>query len=96
MKKELEEQEEDTWIKFLAPLHSLNNIEITNYFNYEPRSNSAFSRDNLPRTKGGVFAINLDNKNSKGTYGASLFTDKNTVVYFDSFGILIYSSRGIK
>ena len=25
--------------KFLVPLHLLNNIEITNYFNYEPRFN---------------------------------------------------------
>ena len=29
----------------------LHNIEITKYFNYEPRFNGVFSRDDLPRTK---------------------------------------------
>ena len=28
--------------KFLVPLHPLKNIEITNYFNYEPRFNGVF------------------------------------------------------
>ena len=28
--------------KFLVSLHLLNNIEITNYFNYEPRFNGIF------------------------------------------------------
>ena len=31
--------------------------------------------------------INLDDKNSKRTHWVSLFIDKNTAVYFDSFGI---------
>ena len=30
---------------------------------------------------------NVDDKNSKGTHWASLFIDKNTAAYFDSFGI---------
>ena len=29
----------------------------------------------------------LDDKNSKGTHWASLFTNRTTAVYFDSFGI---------
>ena len=29
----------------------------------------------------------LDDKNSKGTHWASLFINRNTAVYFDSFGI---------
>ena len=69
---------------FLAVL-SLNNIEITNYFDYEPEFNSVFSRNNLPRIK--AYVINLDYKNSKGTLWVSLFIDKNTVVYSDSFRI---------
>ena len=28
--------------KFLVPIHPLNNIEITNYFNYKPRFNGVF------------------------------------------------------
>ena len=31
--------------------------------------------------------INLDDKQSKGTHWVSLFIDKNTALYFDSFGI---------
>ena len=31
--------------------------------------------------------INLDDKKSKGTHLVSLFIDRNTAVYFDSFGI---------
>ena len=45
--------------KFLVPLHPLNNIEITNYFNDE-------CRNNLPRLKMDV--INLDDKIRKGTH----------------------------
>ena len=35
--------------EFLVSLHLLSNIEITNYFNYKPRFNGVFSRDNLHR-----------------------------------------------
>ena len=37
--------------------------------------------------EGGVNIMNLDNKKSKRTHWVSLFVDRNTVVYFDSFGI---------
>ena len=37
---------------------TLNNIEITNYFNYEPRFNCVFSRNNLPKIKDGAYVIN--------------------------------------
>ena len=33
-----------------------------------------------------AYVINLSNKNSKGTYWVSLLIDRNTAVYFDSFG----------
>ena len=68
-------------------LQCLNNIEIINYFNYEPRFNGVSSRNNLPRIKDGADVINLDDKNSKGTHWISSFIDRNTAVYFDSFGI---------
>ena len=87
MEEELEEHEKDIWIKFLVPLHSLNNIEITNYFNYEPKFNGVFPRNNLPRIKDGGYVINLNDKNSKGTHWVSLFIDRNSAVYFHSFGI---------
>ena len=68
-------------------LYPLTNIEITEYFNNESRFNGVFSRDNLPRIKDGPYVINLDDHQSKGTQWVSLFIDRNTAVYFDSFGI---------
>ena len=73
--------------KFSVLLHPLSNIEINNYFSYEPRFNGVFSRNDLPKIKDGAFVINLDDKKSKGTPWSSLFIDKNTALYFDSFGI---------
>ena len=48
--------------------YPLNNIKITNYFNYEPRFNGILSKSNLPRIKDGAYVINLDDKNSKRTH----------------------------
>ena len=62
-------------------------IKITKYFNYEPRFNGVFSRDNLPRTKDGVYFINLDDEQSKGICWVSLFINRNTTVYFDPLNI---------
>ena len=33
-----------------------------------------------------AYVINLDNKNSNGTHWISSLVDRNTAVYFDSFG----------
>ena len=46
-----------------------------------------FSRNGLPRIKDRVYVINLHDKKGKATHWISLFIDRNTVVYFDSFGI---------
>ena len=46
-----------------------------------------FSRNNLPSIKDGAYIINLDDKKNKGTHWVSLFINRNTAVYFDSFGI---------
>ena len=51
--------------EFLVSLYPLSNIEITNYFNCEPRFNGNFSRNNLPKIKNGVYTINLDDKKVK-------------------------------
>ena len=34
-----------------------------------------------------MYVINLDNKKTKGTHCISLFADRNTAVYFDTFGL---------
>ena len=46
-----------------------------------------FSRNNLPRIKDGVYAVNLDDKKSKETDWVSLFIDRNKAAYFNYFGI---------
>ena len=45
-----------------------------------------FSRKILPIIKDGVYVINLHDKNNEGTHWFSLLFDRNTVVYFYSFG----------
>ena len=47
-----------------------------------------FSRNNLPKIKDGFYVINLDDKKSKETHWVSLFINKNTAVYFDSFRVI--------
>ena len=49
----------------LVLLHSLNNIKIINYCNYDPRFGGVFPRNDLPRIKDGAYVINLDDKESK-------------------------------
>ena len=71
----------------MVPLHPLSNIEIAKYFNYEPRFNGAFSENNLPRIKDGVYVINFKDNKIIGTHWVLLFIDRNKAVYFHSFGI---------
>ena len=66
-------------------LHLLSNIDITNYFDYEPRFDGVFSKKNSSRIKHGAFLINLDDKKSKGRHWVTLLIDRNKVVYFLSF-----------
>ena len=54
--------------KYLVLLHPLSNIEITNYFNYKPRFNGVFSRNNLPRVKDVAYVLNLNDKKGEGTH----------------------------
>ena len=46
-----------------------------------------FFQENFPRKKDGVYVINLNDKQIRGTRLVSLFIDRNMAVYFDSFGI---------
>ena len=48
-----------------------------------------FSKNNLARIKDGGYAINLDDKKSKGTPQVSLYIDRNTALYFDSLELNI-------
>ena len=50
----------------------------------------------MPRIKDGANAINIYDKNSKGKHWVSLFIDKNTTIYFDSFGIEYIAQEGLR
>ena len=56
-------------INFLVPIHPLDNIEITKYFNYDPKINGVFSRNNLARIKDWAYVINIDGKKVKEHIG---------------------------
>ena len=72
----------------INPPHPLTNVEINDYYENEPRFNGVCSRNNLPKTiKNDAYVINLDEYDDIGTHWVALYYDKNTVVYFDSFGI---------
>ena len=72
----------------IVSIHLLSNISITKYFSYTPRFDGVFWRDNLFAITYGAYVINLIYKQSKGTRLVALFFDRNTTVYFDSFGTM--------
>ena len=62
---------------FLIPPHPLTNFEIQKYYKNEPRFNSVFSRNNLPKKiKDGAYIINLDEYSNLGTHWIALFCKK--------------------
>ena len=46
---------------------SLNNFEMQNYYQNEPKFNGVHSRDNLPKIKDGVY-VNVDEYSDVGTH----------------------------
>ena len=69
------------------PPHALTNFEIQKYYQKEPKFNSVYSRNNLPKIKDGAYVINLDEYESIGAYWIALYVNDNNVTYFDSFGV---------
>ena len=67
------------------PPHALTNFEIQNYYQKKPKFNGLYSRNNLPKMKDGVYAINLDEYKSIGTHWIALYVNDNNVTYFDGF-----------
>ena len=59
MEEELEELEEDIWIKLSVLFNPLSIIEINKYFNYKPWFDGIFSRNNLLRIEDGAYVINV-------------------------------------
>ena len=59
----------------------MTNLEIQKYYQDEPRFNSVYSRDNLPKK-------NIDDYSDIGTHWVALHSNNNNnVTYFDSFGV---------
>ena len=69
------------------PLHPLTNFEIQTYYQNEPKFNSVYSRNNLPKIKDGAYVINLHEYKSIGTHWIALQVNDDNITYFDSFGV---------
>ena len=70
------------------PPRPLTNFEIQKYYQNEPKFNGVFSRNNLPKKiNDGAYVINLDEYADVGTHWFALFSNRNKIVYFDSFGV---------
>ena len=70
------------------PPHHLKNFEIQNYYKNEARFNGVFQRNILlKKIKDGACVINLDDYADVGTHWTALFCNRNSIAYFDSFGV---------
>ena len=69
------------------PSHPLTSFEIQKHYQNEPKFNGVYSRNNLPKIKGGTYKINLDEYESIGTHWIALNVNDENVTYFDSFGV---------
>ena len=68
--------------------HPLKNFEIQKYYKNEPRFNGVYSRYNLPKIRDGAYVKNLDEYSNIGTHRVALYVqNKNSVIYFNSFGV---------
>ena len=65
--------------------HPLTNFEIQKYYQNEPKFNGIYSRNSLPKIKGGVYVISLDEYKSIGTLAIALYVNDNNGTYFDIF-----------
>ena len=69
------------------PSYPLANFEIQKYYQYEPRFNGVYSRDNLPKLEDETYVINLNDYTDIGSHWVALYLQNNDVTYFDSFGV---------
>ena len=58
------------------PRQPLTNFKIQKYYQNQTRFNGVYSRDNLPKIKGGAYVINLDNYSDIGTHSIALYVQK--------------------
>ena len=55
------------------------------YNQNEPKFNSAYSRNNLPKIKNGAYIVNIDECDSIGTQWIAFYVNAENVTYIDSF-----------
>ena len=67
--------------------HPLNNFEIQEYYQNEPKLNGVYSRNDWSKIKDGTYIINLDEYESIGTHWIALYVNAKNVTYFASFGV---------
>ena len=67
------------------PPHPLTNFEIQKYYQNEPKFNSVYSKNNLPKIRDGAYLINLDEYKSIETRWMALYVNGNNIIYFDGF-----------
>ena len=67
--------------------YPLTTFEIQKYYQNEPKLNSVYSRNNLPKIKDGAYLINLDEYESIATHLIPWYVNTKNVTYFDSFGV---------
>ena len=70
--------------KFLMPLQPLTNFEIQKFSQNKPKSNGAYSRNNLSEIMDDAYIINFE---SIGTHWIALYVNAKNVTHFDSFGV---------
>ena len=63
------------------PPHPLNNFEIQQYYQNEPRFNGVYLRNNLPKIKDGAYLINPDEYKSIGNYWIAWYVIVDNVTY---------------
>ena len=72
-------------MEFLMSPDPMTNFEIQRYYQNEPKLNSIFSTNNLPKTKDGANVINLEEYGNSGTQWVAIYVKYDVATSFDSF-----------
>ena len=65
----------------------LSNFETQKNYKKNAKFYVVYSRNNLPKVKGGAYIINLDEYESIGIHLIAFYVNYNNVTYFDSFRV---------
>ena len=71
------------------PFPPLTNFEKQKYFQNEPKFNSVYLRNDLPKIKDGAYIKNLDEYESIKTYWIASYVNIDNITYSDGFGIIL-------